>query len=118
MGKSITLKALRAREEAQVPPRLGLRIVAVFVVLQLLLLAALMLLFPSAAGAAPVKGNVAVSTKEGYARLVFTLAEETDAPITTGEFHTLNRCLDDAIAQAVTEYLRRREQALADEGTE
>src|SRR5438067_11730096 len=79
MGKSITLKALRAREEAQVPPRLGVRIVAVFVLIQLLLLAALMLLFPSAAGAAPVKGDVAVSTKEGYARLVFTLAEETDA---------------------------------------
>ena len=49
MGKSITLKALRAREEAQVPPRLGVRIVAVFVVLQLLLLAALLLAYPAAA---------------------------------------------------------------------
>src|SRR5438552_9819834 len=81
MGKSITFKALRAREEAQVPPRLGLRIVAVFVMLQLLLLAALMVFFPSAAHAAPVRGDVAVSTKEGYARLVFTLAEETDAEV-------------------------------------
>jgi tetratricopeptide (TPR) repeat protein len=80
-GKSITLKALRAREDAQVPPRLGLRIVAVFVVLQLLLLAAILLLFPSAAGAAPVSGEVAVSTKDGYARLVFTLSEETDAEV-------------------------------------
>lgn len=81
MGKSITLRALRAREQAQVPPRLGLRIVALFVMLQLLLLAALMLFFPSAAHAAPLKGEVAISTKEGYARLVFTLAEETEADI-------------------------------------
>src|ERR1041384_7797121 len=80
-GKSITLRALRAREDAQVPPRLGLRILAVFVVLQLLLLAAIMLLFPSAAGAAPVSGEVAVSTKDGYLRLVFTMAEETDAEV-------------------------------------
>jgi tetratricopeptide (TPR) repeat protein len=79
--KSITLKALRAREEAQVPPRLGVRIVAVFVALQLLLLAALLLLFPSAAGAETVKGEVAVSTSNGYARLIFTLSEETDAEI-------------------------------------
>jgi hypothetical protein len=34
---------------------------------------------------------------------VTELADETDAPITTDEFHTLNRCLDDAIAVAVTE---------------
>src|SRR5947209_4082699 len=81
MGKSITLKALRAREEAQVPPRLGVRIIAVFVAIQLLLLVALLLLYPAAASAAPVKGEVAVSAKEGYARLVFTLAEETDAEV-------------------------------------
>ena len=67
-GKSITLKALRAREEAQVPPRLGVRIVAVFIAIQLLLLAALLLIYPAAASAAPIKGAVAVSTKEGYAR--------------------------------------------------
>src|SRR5215813_13308859 len=80
-GKSITLKALRARADAQVPPRLGLRIVAVFVLIQLLLMAALLLLYPSAAGAAPVSGEVAVSTKDGYARIVFTLSEETDAEV-------------------------------------
>jgi signal transduction histidine kinase len=45
------------------------------------------------------------------------LAEETNAPITTAEFHTLNRCLDDAIAEAVTEYTRLRLQAVTDEGT-
>ena len=80
-GKSITLKALRAREGAQVPPRLGLRILAVFTLIQLLLLAALLLLYPSAAGAAPVSGEVAVSTRDGYVRLVFTLSEETDAEV-------------------------------------
>lgn len=45
------------------------------------------------------------------------LAQETEAAITTEEFHTLNRCLDDAIAEAVTAYTRLREQALAAEGT-
>jgi signal transduction histidine kinase len=45
------------------------------------------------------------------------LAQETDAAITTEEFHTLNRCLDDAIAEAVTEYTRLRVQSVSDEGT-
>ena len=39
------------------------------------------------------------------------LAVETGEPITTGEFHTLNRCLDTAIAASVTEFARRRELA-------
>jgi len=81
MGKSITLKALRVREQAQVPPRLGMRIVAVFIAIQLLLLAALLLLYPAPAAAAALKGEVAVSTRDGYARLVFTLAEESEADI-------------------------------------
>jgi tetratricopeptide (TPR) repeat protein len=80
-GKSITLKALRASAEAQVPPRLGVRIVAVFALLQLLLLLLLLLLYPTSAGATPLQGEVAVSTANGYARLVFTLAEETDAEV-------------------------------------
>jgi signal transduction histidine kinase len=49
---------------------------------------------------------------------VTELADETKAPITAAEFHIFNQCLDDAIAQAVTEYGRRREEAIADEGTE
>jgi hypothetical protein len=49
---------------------------------------------------------------------VTELAIELDAPITVDEFHTLNRCLDDAIGQAVTEYGRLRERSLADRGTE
>src|SRR5690348_10697678 len=80
-GKSITVRALRARADAQVPPRLGLRIVAVFAVIQLLLLLLLLLLYPTAAGAAAVSGEVAVSTKDGYARIVFTLSEEVDADV-------------------------------------
>jgi len=44
------------------------------------------------------------------------LAVETSAPMTVEEFGTLNRCLDDAIAGAVTEYGRVRTQsALAGE---
>jgi signal transduction histidine kinase len=49
---------------------------------------------------------------------VTELADEMKAPITAAEFHIFNQCLDDAIAQAVTEYGRRREQSIADEGTE
>jgi tetratricopeptide (TPR) repeat protein len=81
MGKSITVRALRARAHAQVPPRLGLRAIAVFIALQLLLLAALLLAFPAAARAAPVKGEVAVTASAGYVRLVFNLAEETEADV-------------------------------------
>jgi signal transduction histidine kinase len=39
------------------------------------------------------------------------LAVELDAPISIGDFRTLNRCLDDAIAGAVTEYGRERNQS-------
>jgi signal transduction histidine kinase len=39
------------------------------------------------------------------------LAVEMDAPIDTDDFRTLNRCLDDAIAGAVTEYGRERNQS-------
>jgi signal transduction histidine kinase len=39
------------------------------------------------------------------------LAVELNAPIATGDFRTLNRCLDDAIAGAVTEYGRERNQS-------
>ena len=37
---------------------------------------------------------------------VTELAIEQNAPITTDEFKTLNRCLDTAIAEAVTEHAR------------
>jgi hypothetical protein len=49
---------------------------------------------------------------------VTELAIESDAVITTDEFSTLNRCLDDAIAGAVSEYSAGRERSLAGEGTE
>jgi signal transduction histidine kinase len=39
------------------------------------------------------------------------LAVELNVPITTADFRTLNRCLDDAIAGAVTEYGRERNQS-------
>ena len=39
------------------------------------------------------------------------LAVEMEAPISTEDFRTLNRCLDDAIAGAVTEYARERNQS-------
>ena len=37
-------------------------------------------------------------------------AIEEDAPISVAEFRTLNRCLDDAIADAVTEFGRQRDE--------
>jgi signal transduction histidine kinase len=46
------------------------------------------------------------------------LAVEQDAPIPSHEFRTLNLCLDDAIAEAVTAYTRQREHVLEKQGTE
>jgi hypothetical protein len=48
---------------------------------------------------------------------VTELAQESDASISVEDFHILNRCLDDAIAQAVAEHARRRERDIAEEGT-
>jgi hypothetical protein len=42
---------------------------------------------------------------------VTELAAERHAPISTDDFRTLNRCLDDAIAGAVTEYGRECDHA-------
>jgi signal transduction histidine kinase len=42
------------------------------------------------------------------------LAMEREAPISTGDFRTLNACLDDAIAVAVTQYARERDKTNAD----
>jgi hypothetical protein len=53
----------------------------------------------------------------GYGDLcqaVTELALERGLPIGTEDFHTLNRCLDDAIASAVTEYARAREVDLSE----
>ena len=41
------------------------------------------------------------------------LAFERDAPFTIGEFRTLNRCLDNAIADAVTEFSAQRDTVIA-----
>jgi len=49
---------------------------------------------------------------------VTELAMERDVSIAADEFRTLNRCLDEAIAQAVTEHARLRELSLSDRGTE
>lgn len=49
---------------------------------------------------------------------VTQLAHETDASITASEFKLFNRCLDNAIAHAVTEYERRREESAASDGAE
>ena len=42
------------------------------------------------------------------------LAVEKNAPISTDDFRTLNRCLDDAIAGAVTEFGRQQNQSTLD----
>jgi signal transduction histidine kinase len=41
-----------------------------------------------------------------------------DAPISGEEFQLLNLCLDDAIAEAATEWTRQRERAIRGQGTE
>jgi len=42
------------------------------------------------------------------------LALELNAPISTDDFRTLNRCLDDAIAGAVTQYMHERDEPALD----
>jgi signal transduction histidine kinase len=48
---------------------------------------------------------------------VTDLAMELDTPISTDDFRTLNRCLDEAIAGAVTEYGRAQNQSSVDRET-
>lgn len=49
---------------------------------------------------------------------ITAIAVEQHAPITVEEFHTLNRCLDTAIAEAVTEHTRLTAQARSHEEVE
>ncbi len=51
-------------------------------------------------------------------QVVTELAVQQKAPIPSEEFRTLNLCLDDAIAEAVTEYARQCEQMIERDGTE
>jgi signal transduction histidine kinase len=46
------------------------------------------------------------------------LAMERDVPIRVGEFRTLNRCLDDGIADAVTEFAYQRDALMAGSGAD
>lgn len=46
-------------------------------------------------------------------QVVSELATELSAPIPSVEYTTFNRCLDDAMASAVTEYLRCREREIS-----
>jgi signal transduction histidine kinase len=55
----------------------------------------------------------------GEVRQVVTeLVSETNSAVSAADFQIFNRCLDDAIAGAVTAYGRQREQDLVDESTE
>lgn len=49
---------------------------------------------------------------------VTELSIERDAPIQGDEFKTFNLCLDDAIAQAVTEFARQRDISVSEQETE
>ena len=56
-----------------------------------------------------LKGYTVDQVVHGYGDIcqaITELANETDAPITVDEFHTLNRLLDNAIADAVSSYGR------------
>jgi len=44
------------------------------------------------------------------------LAKEKSAPVTVDEFHTLNRLLDNAIADAVSSYHQHRDESLISQG--
>ena len=80
-AKPISLTATRARDRARAPLRAGPRVVAGVLLLQILLLAALALLFPARAGAEPVKGEVTVSRNAGFTRILFRLAEDVESDV-------------------------------------
>jgi signal transduction histidine kinase len=54
----------------------------------------------------------------GVFQAILELADELGAPISPAEHQALHRCLDEAVAQAVTGYTRRREQAITAQETE
>ena len=54
----------------------------------------------------------------GLCEAITELAEETVTSITSAEFKVLNGCLDDAVAFAVTEFGRQREQSVLNQGLE
>jgi signal transduction histidine kinase len=67
------------------------------------------------------KGVTVAQVVHDYGDLCQVITElvlEEDTVIPAGEFKTLNLCLDDAIASAVTEFSRLRERAVAVEGIE
>src|SRR4029079_9625791 len=64
-----------------------------------------------------VKGFTVSQVVHDYGDVCQTITElalETNAPIDTEDFRTLNRCLDEAIAGAVTVYGRESEQSSLD----
>jgi hypothetical protein len=61
------------------------------------------------------QGFTASQVVHGYGDVCQAITElgmELNAPISTDDFRMLNRCLDDAIAAAITEYGRERDQAI------
>ncbi|HWM28300.1 MAG TPA: hypothetical protein VNQ14_07570, partial [Woeseiaceae bacterium] len=55
-----------------------------------------------------------VHTYGDLCQAITDLAFELDVPVQVGEFRTLNRCLDNAIADAVTEFSYQRDTLFAD----
>ena len=47
-------------------------------------------------------------------QVITELAADLRLPISISDFRTLNRCLDDAIASAVTEYARKHDEGISD----
>ena len=72
-------------------------------------------------GAEMLAAGFSVSQVHDYGDICQAITEmalEQHAPITVEEFHTLNRCLDTAIAEAVTEHTRLIAQKRSDEEVE
>ncbi|WP_228893211.1 sensor histidine kinase [Pseudoduganella aquatica] len=61
--------------------------------------------------------NEAVHTYGDLCQAITDLAVESGTPFEVDEFRTLNRCLDNAIADAVTEFSRQRESDISDQHT-
>ena len=77
----LSLKAMSAEDAARVAPRLGLRVIAAVILLELLLLLSFTLAFPGVARAEPLRADISVNLSNGFARIVLRFNDEIDADV-------------------------------------
>ncbi len=80
MGQLVTYRQMRTGERS-IAPQLGRRILALFFILEVLMLLALSLIFAGGAQAQPVKGEISVTNAGGFGRIIFRFEQEVEAEV-------------------------------------